>query len=350
MKFRSGRTAPRRTTIAGIGIGIFLILLLASAFLVHRIYNNNLRPVSNERKSYVVTIEPGSTTAEVATLLHTKGIIRSDWAFEWYVRNHGLRDELKAGTYLVYENQAVPEVVDVLVTGKIATDLVTILPAQRLDQIRESLINKYNFKPADVDAALDPAQYADHPALVDKPETASLEGYLYPESFQKTAETNPKEIIRLSLNEMQLRLTPEVRQAFSKQGLTVHQAITLASVIEQEVGDKNEGDRAQVAQVFLKRYKSGMELGSDVTAFYGAAINQKEPSVAYDSPYNTRLHPGLPPGPIGNVSESSLSALAFPAQTDWLYFVAGDDGKTYFSKTLEEHQDLTKKHCTKLCQ
>jgi UPF0755 protein len=127
----------------------------------------------------------------------------------------------------------------------------------------------------------------------------------------------------------------------------VHQAIILASIVEQEVGLKT--DRPIVAQVFLKRYKEEIPLGADPTARYGAIMNGREPSVLYDSLYNTRIHKGLPPGPIGNVSVTSIEAVAFPAQTSWLYFVAGDDGVTHFSKTLEEHEELTRKYCTKLC-
>jgi UPF0755 protein len=324
----------------------FTVLLALSAIVVHRSYQSNLKPVSNTETTHVVTIQNGATVAEIADTLKSKGVIRSDWAFEWYIRNNQLREDLKAGTYVLQEKQSVSEIVDVLVKGKIATDLVTILPAKRLSQIRDGLI-KAGYGEQEVNEALDPKQYAGHPALTDKPEQASLEGYLYPESFQKTGETTAKDIIRLSLDEMQLRLTPEIRQAISKQGLTLHQGIIMASIIEQEVSAGQ--DRPQVAQVFLKRYRQGMQLGSDVTAFYGAIINNKEPSVGYDSPYNTRMHTGLPPGPISNVSDSSLKAIAFPAETDWTFFVAGDDGKTYFSKTLEEHQELTRKHCTKLC-
>jgi UPF0755 protein len=319
---------------------------IGGAAIVRKSYESNLRPVSNASTNHVVTIQIGSAPSEIADTLKAKGVIRSDWAFEWYIRNHNLREELKAGTYVLHENQSVPQIVDVLVSGKVATDLVTILPAQRLDQIRAAFI-KAGFVDKDVDVALEPTQWAAHPALTDKPKEANLEGYLYPESFQKTAETTPKDIVKLSLDEMQLRLTSEVRQAISKQGLTLHQGIIFASIIEQEVSAGQ--DRPQVAQVFLKRYRQGMQLGSDVTAFYGAIINNKEPSVDYDSPYNTRLHVGLTPGPISNISESSLKAVAFPAGTDWLYFVAGDDGKTYFSKTLAEHEELTKKYCTKLC-
>ncbi len=146
---------------------------------------------------------------------------------------------------------------------------------------------------------------------------------------------------------MQERLNPDIRAAFTKRGLTVHQGVILASITEQEVS--NASDRPVVAQVFLKRMQDGMQLGSDVTAFYGAIIAGKEPTVFYDSPYNTRIHNGLPPGPISNVSASSLQAIANPAGTNYVYFVAGDDGKTYFSNTLAEHEALTKEHCKKLC-
>jgi UPF0755 protein len=142
-------------------------------------------------------------------------------------------------------------------------------------------------------------------------------------------------------------LTPELRTGIVRQGLTVHEGVILASIIEQEVG--KQSDRATVAQVFLKRRQMDMPLGSDVTAFYGAIKDGKTPSLTYDSPYNTLIHKGLPPGPISNVSDSSLQAVANPSPTDYLYFVAGDDGITYFSHTLQEHEALTQAHCKKLC-
>lgn len=348
MKFKTGKKMRRlnlRTYILMI-VAVVVVLLIAGVVMIRKVYTDNLKPAGTVEKSHVITIEPGTPTPTIADTLYSKGAIRSDWAFEWYVRNHQLQDQIKAGTYLVSETQSVQEIVDMLIDGKIRSDLVTILPGKRLAQVRDSLIQA-GFSEQDVDAALEPAQYADHPALTDKPADANLEGYLYPESFQKTSQTTPKEIIKLSLDEMQLRLTPEVRQALSRQGLTVHQGVTLASIVEQEVSEPS--DRAQAAQVFIKRYKTGMSLGSDPTAFYGAILDDQEPSVNYDSAYNTRIRNGLPPGPIGNVSESSLSAVAYPAQTDWLYFVSGDDKRTHFSKTLEEHEELTRKHCTELC-
>lgn len=348
MKYSSKKKLyGRRQRIALIVFAVLVIVLIAVAGLVRKAYTENLKPLnSSDNTAVIVTIDSGSTPGDIADELENKMVIKSAQAFEWYVRSNNLRDDLKAGTYLFMPSQSVQEIVVKIVEANVATDLVTILPGKRLDQIRKGLIES-GFSEKDVDRALDPDRYDSHPALTDLPNGASLEGYLYPESFQKVNETTAGEIIEKSLDEMNRYLTPEIREGFSKQGLNVHQAVIIASIVEQEVG--NEADRPVVAQVFLKRYKEGIQLGADPTAFYGAIIDGKEPTVVYDSPYNTRLHEGLPPGPIGNVSVSSLEAVAFPAQTDWLYFVSGDDGTTHFSKTLEEHEELTRKHCTKLC-
>jgi UPF0755 protein len=122
----------------------------------------------------------------------------------------------------------------------------------------------------------------------------------------------------------------------------------LASIVEQEVSKPT--DRSQVAQVFLTRLQKDMMLGSDVTARYGAIMAGQSPTnLTFDSPYNTLKHKGLPPTPISNLSDSSLTAAANPAASNWLYFVAGDDGTTYFSTNLQDHQALTAKYCHKLC-
>ncbi len=324
-----------------------IVLLVAGVIVVRHIYDANLQPVSSSKQQTVITVQPDESVTEIASQLKQQGLIRQVWAFERYVRNNSLGAELQAGTYKFSPSQSAREIAVQISDGKVAVDLVTILPGQRLTQIRESLIDKAKFETAAVDAALQPSLYATNPALADKPAEASLEGFLYPDSFQKSASTDPKLIVEQSLDEMAGMLTPDLRAAYAKQGLSVYQAVTLASIIEQEVSKSS--DRAQAAQVFLKRRSIDMPLGSDVTAFYGALAAGLKPSLTYDSPYNTLIHKGLPPGPISNVSDSSLNAIAHPASTDWLYFVAGDDGNTYFSKTVEEHDQLTKQYCHKLC-
>jgi UPF0755 protein len=340
---QSGRV-PRRLIVL---LGVAAVLMLAGMIVVRHVYFQNLRPVSSDTTTRYITIAAGSSVDEIATQLQQAGLIRSSKVFDAYVRSRNYREKLQAGTYSLKKSESVQQIVDKLVHGKVASDLVTILPGKRLDEIRQAFI-KAGFPTAAVDAALNADEYrTTYPALADNPTGASLEGFLYPDSFQKTATTDPKVIVGASLDEMQEHLTTDIRRGFAAQGLTVYQGVILASIVEQEV--PKQTDRNQAAQVFLTRLRSDMMLGSDVTARYGAIHAGVTPSLDYDSPYNTLLHKGFPPGPISNVSDGALKAVAHPANTDWLYFVAGDDGTTYFSKTLEEHEALTQKYCHKLC-
>lgn len=336
---------------------IIVVLFVVAALItggvlvtVKRIYTQNLRAVqTNEGTEVVVGIPSGSSLDEITEILKNAGLIRADWAFKQYVRGKELTDKLQAGTYRLSTGMDVVSIVEKLSGGDVAVDLFTILPGQRLDQIRQAFIDE-GYSTDAVDKALDPKQYASSPALVDKPNGATLEGYLYPDSFQKTADTLPETIIRASLAEMGDYLTAELRSAYAAKNLTTHQAITLASVVEREVSSTE--DRATAAQVFFLRMKKGMRLQSDVTVLYGQAIAGKDTKyvdTSFDSAYNTFLYDGLPVGPISNVTKSGLQAVANPSNTDFLYFVAGDGddyGKTYFTRTIAEHQAAVRAHCS----
>lgn len=342
---RRVRRWPRRVIVlATVGI----VLVIGVTIAIRQVYFANLRPLNvADYTVQAVTIEPGSSVESIGKQLEDAELIRSAWAFKLYVSSKEARGDLQAGTYSFYPAQSVAEIVSLLTHGKITTDLVTILPGQRLDQIRDSLI-AYGFTESDVNAALNPANHLGDPALVDKPAGANLEGYIYPESFQRTDTTTASDIINQALDEMGKRLTPELRQAFAAQSLSTYQGIILASIVEKEAS--NQADRNQVAQVYLKRLEVGMRLEADPTAHYGARLDGAPLTVKYDSPYNTYLNDGLPPTPISNVSDSSLNAVAHPANTDWLYFVAGDDGMTHFARTLAEHEANTAQYCTKVCR
>lgn len=328
-------------------VGLAVLLVVAVAGVRHEYYRN-LAAVSNDQRTQIVTIHSGSSVKQIAALLHDQRLIRSAWAFEWYVHSKELSDKLRAGTYAFAPSQSIPTIAGTLTQGKVETRLVTIIPGKRIDQVRADLIND-GFDPSAVDSALAPEKYGDLPVLAYKPaRVTTLEGLLYPDSFQRDADTDPSVIIRESLAEMGRKLTPDLQTAFAKQGLSPYQGLVLASIVEQEAS--KQGDRNQVAQVFLKRLHKNMSLGSDVTARYGAIIAGQKPSVSFDSPYNTRLHAGLPPSPISTVSDSSLQAVARPAKTDWLYFVAGDNGTTYFSTSLEQHNKQVKQYCHQLCR
>lgn len=323
-----------------------LIVAIGGVVGIRTWYTQNLQAVSTSKEIKYFTVIPGDGVHKIATGLYRANLIRNSRVFETYVRSSELHDKLQAGTYVLSPSMSVAEIVDKILKGDVAKDLMTILPAKRLDQIKEAFA-KAGYGPAEIESAFNPKTYAGHPVLASLPPGASLEGYLYPESFQKLATTPAQVIVRQSLDEMQKHLTPQVINGFAAQGLNVFQGIILASIIAQETDDPKA--QPTVAQIFLSRLKKDMPLGADATAKYASALAGQPLSVRIDSPYNTRIYKGLPPGPIGNVTADTLRALAAPAGTDYLFFVSGDDGKTYFSHTQEEHQRLIDQHCQKKC-
>jgi UPF0755 protein len=329
-----------------------VILCLIAIFagisvIVTRVYSEKLQAVSSSAKSQVVTIAPGSSVKQIGDLLEKKGLIQSSWALQLYVDTLNSSKTLQAGTYALAPDETTQAIVSTLTSGIIQTNLVTILPGIRIDQVRNDLIN-YGYSPTEVDSALNPSNYSTLPVAAFMPKgTTTLEGMLWPDSFERTTTTPLSTIITESLNEMASHLTSTVQSEFAAQGLTTYQGITLASIVNQEVNKPN--DQTQVAQIFLSRIKSGAELQSDVTAFYGAIEAGQSPSVNYSSAYNTYQHTGLPPTPISTISLSSLNAVTHPANTSWLYFVTGDDGTTYYSDTLAQQQSNTANYCHKLC-
>lgn len=328
-------------------LALLFVLISGLIFGLLIWYQANLSPVSNSNEEILVTVEEGASAVEIGALLESKGLIRSETAFNIYTRLSDQRNKMQAGGYKMSPSLSTEEIVSKLVSGDVATDLFTILPAQRLDQIRAAFV-KAGFSVNEINEGLDPDNYSGHPALIGKPKANNLEGYLYPNSYQKTQSTTVFEIVNSALDEMAEALKSDFLVEYEKNGLNTFEAVTIASIVEREVSNPDE--RAIVAQVFLKRYREGISLGSDPTALYGAILFGIEPSVSADTPYNTRIYAGLPPGPINNVSITSLEAVAYPADTDYLFFVSGDDGKTYFSNTLSEHEALTAEHCIELCQ
>lgn len=337
-----------RLKILYISIIVLIASLIGSAIILRDIYNNNIKPVSTNTNIVVINIPSGSSLPQIANLLKKANVIRSAWAFEWYVRNDGYASQyIEAGTYSLRQSQDVASIVLELTNGVQTSNLVTILPGQRIDQIETSLIRD-GFSKTSVINALQLSNYVNTYSMLQyAPATATLEGFLYPDSFAKQANTPVSTIIKESLAEMQAKLTPDIVAGFAANGLNVYQGVTIASIVEQEVNKVT--DKPIVAQVFISRNKLGMTLGSDVTAYYGSIMAGVAPSLSYNSPYNTLIYTGLPPGPISNVSESSLVAVAHPSNTNYLYFVAGDNGTTYFSTTLAEHNAQTAMYCKVLC-
>lgn len=342
--FRPFKRVPMKVWLSA---AIVLLLLVGSIVGARLFYDANLGALSANPKSVIVSIPSGASVSQIGQLLKSKGLIRSSWVFDWYVHSTGSSSSLEAGTFALSPSDSMSKIVGIIASGHVAEGTVTILPGKTIAQIKDTLIND-GFTPSAVSSALNPANYKNLPVISYLPPGVStLEGLLFPDTFDKTSTTQPGQIISESLSEMGHHLTPALQAKYSAEGLSVYQAITLASIIQQEVAKPT--DMAQVAQVFLTRLSRGLPLGSDVTANYGSIIANQTPSLSYNSPYNTLINTGLPPTPIGSVSQNALLAVANPAPTNWLYFVTGDNGTTYFETTIQQHNADTANYCHKLC-
>lgn len=327
---------------------VIALLIFGGGYLgIHGWYTRNLGAVSSSStKTVYFPVVSGSTVNEIAADLKKADLIRSSQAFETYVRGRELFDKLQAGTYALSKSMSTPQIVAKMVNGEVSKNLLTIPSGKTLTQIR-AVFKQAGYSDAELDTAFIPGTYAGQPLLASLPADTSLEGLLYPDSFQKEADTTAQAIVVESLDEMQSKLTPDILAGFSAQGMTPFQGITLASIVYAESGSASS--EPIVAQVFLSRLSQGIMLGSDVTAFYAAGLVGAGQTLGVDSPYNTRINTGLPPGPIGNFTDIALKAVAHPANTDYLFFVAGDDGTLHFSHTEAEHEQAIKQYCTKAC-
>lgn len=354
MKFRVNQRVDKTRSHKRL-IWLVVILLglgLLGVISVSRWYQYNLRPPSAESAEILFTVAPGTPTSEIAQQLQDAGAVRSARAFIWYLSRMEGQPVVQAGSYRLNSSLSTAEVADILVNGRIDTSLITILPGQRLGQIKDAFV-AYGFSATEVDAAF-AADY-NHPLLKYKKESDSLEGYIYPETLQVTDQSTVESIIRRSFDAFYDQIGATLLEGIGRQNLSPHEAIILASIVQKEASGQD--DQRKIAQVFLRRLREDMPLGADATFRYAAAIEGVEPTVDIDSPYNTRLHGGLPPGPIANFNIKALEAVANPANTDYLYFVHGDDcleeGEdctTYFARTLAEHESNVAKYCSLNCQ
>jgi len=329
-------------TVGGATVALLVVAIISATVWYHQ----SLQPLDASSKQNIrFTIKKGEGNAHIAQNLEKAHIIRSSAAMVLYLKFTHKPANLQAGTYVISPSFSLQKVVDHLESGK--TDLfnVTILPGRTLAEIKKDLA-KYGYSSDEVDTALK-ATY-NSPLLADKPSSADLEGYIFPETFEMSGSGDLQSLFQRSFDTLYARLQKDgLIDAFKARGLNIHQALTLASIIQKEAS--NPADQPQIAQVFYTRMEKGMKLESDVTFHYAAKKLGVAPRIDLQSPYNTRLVAGLPPTPISNMNYSALKAVANPASGDYLYFIAGDDHHIYYGRTLEEHQQNIQKYCQKLC-
>lgn len=296
---------------------------------------------------FELEVAQGENAGEVIGRLKTTGIVKNEALLRNYLEFRGFDRGIEAGSYLLNGGMSIREIAHALQSADPDSGVLVILEGWRREQIAEAISSQgLSFTAADFMAA---SQQAPQEFLFTEniPVFASLEGFLFPDTYSVSADMDAEGFITKLLDNFEHRLTPEILLGIERQGLDIYQAITLASIVEREAVVAEERDR--IASVFLNRLELGMNLEADPTVQY-ALGNQSSGSwwkaplsladLEIDSPFNTYLYPGLPPGPIANPGLESILAVAFPEETAYLYFRATCDGsgRHSFSLTFEEHQ------------
>lgn len=340
---------PKRLKRLGliVALSVFVAMLVCAA-ASYFWYTHEQTPVSNSAKQVRVVVDAGEGPQAIAKKLVQSGLIRSTLIFDWYTRVHHNAGKLQAGTYSLSPNMSLGEIVSHLTSGKTDIFKITFLPGATLAE-NKTVLAAAGYSSAEIDAAMeDLSQYKT--GLFDgKPANSDLEGYIYGETYQFSADTSVHDILQQTFDEYESVIEQyKLKEAFKARGLTLYQGITLASIVQREMSS-HVADMPQVAQVFYSRLAINMPLGSDVTFEYAAKKLGVAATPTLDSPYNTRLYPGLPPGPIATPGLDAMQAVANPANGSYLYFLSGDDGKTYFAMTDAEHEKNITDHCQQKC-
>jgi UPF0755 protein len=300
----------------------------------------DLSPVDVNAKPIQLKIVRGMSSQAIADQLADKNLIHNPWAFLFATHLSRVSHRLQVGTYRLSGAMSIPQIIDHLRTGKVVTQQFVVPEGLTVAQTAKLWENaRFGTAAAFNQAANDPRWRANC-----KIEANTLEGYLFPNTYQFPDGATPQVILEIMLNEFERRWTVGFTEEARALGYSKHEVITLASIIEAEARVADE--RPLVSAVFHNRLRRGWKLQADPTALYGLGNPDRPPRAAdlrVDSPYNTYIYKGLPPGPICNPGMASMLAALRPASVDYMYFVAAGNGRHHFSKTLREHQNMINK-------
>ncbi len=332
------RAAPVVGTIVAVAL---LVLALAGWWTARQV-----NPPDAPGKAVTVAIPDGSSDSQIASVLAAHGVVANASVFRWYVKLTAA-GPFKAGTYDgLHAPESMSDVVKRLDRAPLppATRTLVIPEGLWLSEIRAKILTTFpEMKPADLDHALATVHSKYQPAG-----STDLEGFLFPATYQVllTDVGNPQKLIAQMVTKFDQEADSLNLNAQAKAlGYTPYQVLAVASMVEEEA--KVPGDRPKIARVIYNRLAKGMSLGLDTTVEYALQqriLNITNSQLATPSPYNTRLHTGLPPGPISSPGLASLQAALNPTPGDWIYFVlAAPDGSQYFTASYSDFQRATAK-------
>ena len=328
-----------------------------------------LEPAGPNQSPQLFTVYQGESASEIAERLEKSQLVTDATLFRYYLRYYDLDAGLEAGQFTLKQSMTLPEIAQTLSHAMADEIELRITEGWRLEQTVEFLTDhpELGISPDEflliakrerLDGSSNVGEGSNLEAIQQEldvligglPIGASFEGYLFPDTYRLPADSTAADLVETMLFTFNQRVTDDIRQAMAAQGLTLHGAVTLASIVEREAQLAEE--RPLIASVFLNRLAQGMKLEADPSVQYALGFQQdsgqwwKRPLTLLDleieSPYNTYRNVGLPPGPIASPGLASLQAVAYPAETNYLFFVADctaeNPGAHIFAETFQEHQ------------
>lgn len=353
MKKKKLRLNKRGKILVGFVYTLVFILISCS------IFGFITRPVSKNKEAKLIIIENGDTYTSISSVLKDSKLIRSELGYKLYIKLNRPKKSLKAGKHYLKENMTLRQLVKDLGESPANADVLTLTFKEGVNMrgIASIIDKNTSYKADDLYKLLKDNNYLDELIkkywfLTDEIKNTniyySLEGYLYPNTYEFNKDAKLEEILEKMLDETDKQLS-KYKDKIGKSKYTFHQIMTLASMCELEAVSAK--DRQLVASVFYNRLASNMSLGSDVTTYYAAKVDMGQrdlyqAEIESDNPYNTRsasMIGKIPVGPICNPSIDAIDGVINKKQSDYLYFVADKNKKVYFTKTESEHNAIIKK-------
>jgi len=314
-----------------------LVIIISTVFLFagYFYFKSLFFPAASEPFFQEINIAQGSTLNQIGAMLSEKGVIKSRFAFWFYVKMNGFDSKLKAGDYVLSSNLNIEDIVKKIMAGATQNISITIPEGFCIAEIKKRLVSYNVMKAEEFDASiLNPELLKMIPYQLD-----TIEGVLFPDTYIFNKKTKPIDVLKMMVKEFKNKMPADVDERLKKLGVPFKNVIIMASIIEKEA--RHDDDRTKIASVFYNRLKKDMKLESCATIQYALGENRKIrlliSDLQLDSPFNTYKHKGLPPSPICVPSKKSILAALTPDDTEFLFFVAKPDGYHIFSKNFEDH-------------
>lgn len=322
---------------------VLLVLIIAGGLFGLSYLNSIKGPLSEGSDEFVsIEIPSGSSTVDIGDILTENGIVKSTFGFRLFSKMNDYDGKYIAGHYNLSPGMTSEEICEAMCSGETVTIMFTVPEGYNISEITDLLVDNGFVDRATFEAYLENGNFTDYSFLkYAQPGKNRLEGFLFPSTYSLPPGSNEEDIIRAMLDKFQEEFTDEMKKKGEDLGYNLNEILTIASIIEKET--PVDSDRPLVSSVIYNRLDIGMYLGMDSTVLYSLGEHKQNltyDDTAVDSPYNTYINFGLPPGPICCPGKASMEAAINPAETDYIYFVVSPagDGTSNFSDNYEQFE------------